>query len=308
MRRFQNILVGVDVSQGDRLVSSDLSPPTVEAIDRALWLAKMNSARVTFFYALDVSPATQRMMEKSDGGKESILTEARGVLEGLVSQAAELGVTADMEVRFGKSWLELIRLVLRNGHDLVIAGTRHLGALQGLLLGSTGIKLLRKCPAPVWITQPQKDRSGNSILVAHDLRPVGDLAMELGCSMAELHGSELHVLHAVDVAEMHHLPPSGFLKDDNSHAQASAEHHIRAQLANYSFASSPQVHVVTSPPADAIVEQIDKQGVELLVMGTIARTGIPGWIVGNTAERLLPRIPCSVLAVKPEGFESPVSL
>ena len=47
---------------------------------------------------------------------------------------------------------------------------------------------------------------------------------------------------------------------------------------------------------------------DLLVMGTIARTGIAGFIVGNTAERLLPRIPCSVLAIKPEGFVSPVTL
>jgi universal stress protein E len=45
----------------------------------------------------------------------------------------------------------------------------------------------------------------------------------------------------------------------------------------------------------------------LLVMGTIARTGITGVFVGNTAERLLPQIPCSVLAIKPAGFKSPIT-
>jgi nucleotide-binding universal stress UspA family protein len=43
-------------------------------------------------------------------------------------------------------------------------------------------------------------------------------------------------------------------------------------------------------------------------MGTIARAGIPGVITGNTAERLLPSIPCSMLAVKPADFVSPVRL
>lgn len=44
MKQFKNILVGVDLSQGDRLVSDELPPPTLEAIERALWLAKLNSS------------------------------------------------------------------------------------------------------------------------------------------------------------------------------------------------------------------------------------------------------------------------
>ena len=43
-------------------------------------------------------------------------------------------------------------------------------------------------------------------------------------------------------------------------------------------------------------------------MGTISRTGIPGILVGNTAEKLLERVDCSLLTVKPEGFVSPVPL
>lgn len=44
----------------------------------------------------------------------------------------------------------------------------------------------------------------------------------------------------------------------------------------------------------------------LVVMGTIGRSGIRGMITGNTAERLLPRLHCSLLAVKPDGFQCPV--
>jgi nucleotide-binding universal stress UspA family protein len=43
-------------------------------------------------------------------------------------------------------------------------------------------------------------------------------------------------------------------------------------------------------------------------MGTVARGGIAGLLIGNTAERMLRKLPCSVLAVKPEGFVCPVSL
>jgi nucleotide-binding universal stress UspA family protein len=48
-------------------------------------------------------------------------------------------------------------------------------------------------------------------------------------------------------------------------------------------------------------------GIDVLVMGTVCRAGIPGFIIGNTAERVLDAVDCSVLVVKPEGFVSPVA-
>jgi nucleotide-binding universal stress UspA family protein len=43
-------------------------------------------------------------------------------------------------------------------------------------------------------------------------------------------------------------------------------------------------------------------------MGTVVRTGIPGLLIGNTAETVFHHVRCSVLAVKPDSFVSPVSL
>jgi universal stress protein E len=42
------------------------------------------------------------------------------------------------------------------------------------------------------------------------------------------------------------------------------------------------------------------------VMGTIGRTGVKGLLIGETAERVLRRANCSVLALKPRGFRSPL--
>jgi len=257
MRRFKNILVGVDLSQADRFVSSELPPPSVEAVERALWLAKRNSARLTFFYALDVSAATERMIVESDGGKDTVLDEAQDVLKQLAARAIAEGVAAGIELRFGRSWLELIRQVLRNEHDLVVAGTRHQGAWQGFLMGSTGIKLLRKCPCPVWITQPLPGKEIKSILVAHGLRSVGDLAMELGCSMAELHGAQLHVLHSLEFPELDSALPARISAERSAEFRAKAERHINVQLANYDLAKPPRVHIVTDPPDFATMEHIN---------------------------------------------------
>ena len=65
---------------------------------------------------------------------------------------------------------------------------------------------------------------------------------------------------------------------------------------------------VVEPPDFAIMNCIEQHDIDLVVMGTVGRAGISGFITGNTAERLLPRIPCSLLAVKPPDYNTPVSL
>ena len=45
-----------------------------------------------------------------------------------------------------------------------------------------------------------------------------------------------------------------------------------------------------------------------VVVATGARTGIPGFLIGNTAESILDSIDCPVLAVKPRSFVTPVAL
>ena len=201
----------------------------------------------------------------------------------------------------------MIRLVMSDNHDLVVAGSRNLGTVKGFLMGSTGMQLLRKCPCPVWITQPQASKSIKSVLVAHCLRTVGDVAMELGCSIAEMHGAQLHVIHSLQFPELDSVFPSIVSLEKSAAIRSEAQQHIDSQLKKHKFSKQPHVHIVTDAPDFATLQLIKKFDIELLVMGTIARAGIAGFFTGNTAERLLPQIPCSVLAVKPPGFVFPDS-
>ena len=152
MRRFRNILAGVDLSWCDRFVSEDLSVPNVEAVRQPLWLAKLNSVSVDFFSSLDLSAKAQQLVSESKTDESTVLDKAKARLAVPVAKArlavpvakarAE-GVVAGSHVVVGKSCLALIRLVLRNDHDLVLVGTHPQGAIKGFVLGSTGIKLLR---------------------------------------------------------------------------------------------------------------------------------------------------------------------
>jgi nucleotide-binding universal stress UspA family protein len=49
-------------------------------------------------------------------------------------------------------------------------------------------------------------------------------------------------------------------------------------------------------------------GVDVVVMGSVGRSGIPGLLIGNKAEKILTTINCTVLTVKPDGFVSPITI
>ncbi|MEZ6115179.1 MAG: universal stress protein [Pirellulaceae bacterium] len=305
MKQFKKLLVGVDLSSGDQIVADELSAPNHEAVRQSIWLAKSNGATIRFCYILDVSPQAQHNIESDE--HSAIKIQAQAQLDELVALAQQDGVSADTCIGFGNGAIGVIQEVLRSNIDLVVVGTRHLSKVKGMLMGSTSLKLMRKCPCPVWVVQPDPDPC-QSILVAHDLRDVGKYALQLGATMAAMQQGKLHVLHSIEVAHVDQSLTNRPDDDSIEQYRTKAEATIQSELAACQFAGDVQVSVVLDRPADAILQYVQQHDIDLLAMGTVGRTGIPGFIIGNTAERLLPQLPCSVLAVKPADFKTPVSV
>ncbi len=317
MSGFNNILVGVDLSQ----FTPGTAKPTEAAqglIQRALWLASKNTARLTFFSALHMPEGALLHLDDPERSRMVVTIQeaARQVHADLVTQAKKQGIVATGQLAFGPGWLELIRQVLRGQHDLLLVGTRDRHGLQRMLFGSTALKLLRRCPCPVWVTKSAVHGGALKILVASDLSAVSQSALRLAVCLAQVVDAELHVLHVVDYPLDHlwsaGLPDATTLKYHHS-VRATAERVLNEQIEEAGCRKiAPQVEVHLEDggglPDPAILDFIHKRQIELLVMGTIARGGIPGIMIGNTAERLLPEVPCSVLAVKPSDFKSPVTL
>ena len=69
-----------------------------------------------------------------------------------------------------------------------------------------------------------------------------------------------------------------------------------------------RLHFLKGDPAALITDLAAEHAIDLIVMGTVCRTGVAGFFIGNTAENVLQQVDCSVLTVKPEGFISPVKL
>lgn len=255
---------------------------------------------------------------------DRLVAEERQRLQTLTSA---LSVPLEIEVCRGKPFLEIIRDVIAGRRDLVVKAAEAWADAPRSLFTSTDQHLLRKCPAPVWLHMPDMPRPARAVLAAVDvdleaasqpetLRALNTHVVETAARMAQLTGATLHVLHAWSA------PAEGMMwmwsnapdpkKEVDAYLQsvhAQSRANIDQLVENLAVPPSRlRTHSVRGDARDVVPKKAGSLGIDMLVMGSIARTGIPGFIIGNTAEDVLNRVECSVVIVKPPGYVSPVKV
>ncbi|MGE3314981.1 MAG: universal stress protein [Planctomycetaceae bacterium] len=310
MRRFGKILVGVEFSQTDDPKSRELTSCSRAAFNCALWLAEANEAELTIFTAVDIpAPLEGYFGDRMGQVSREIDKDIDRVLEALVAEAAERKISAHPRRAFGKPSVEIIKEVESEGIQLVVIGTRDLSRAGRILFGSTGLKLLHRCPCAVWVTKPGTVCEDLKVLVANDLSDLGLDAMQIAVNLGQVADTKTRVLHAVE----HDLDARFwglYLSETDISAYRrtlfkNAERALNEQLLQTDYRTlryGVQLHVVDGPPDQAILKAVKEYEIDLLVMGTIARSGVSRMLIGNTAERLLSQVGCSVLAIKPGGL------
>jgi universal stress protein E len=305
---FQNILVGIDLTHCERLDVASLGPIAEGTLRLARWLTRTSGGRLTFFSALNqhghfwdrIDP------EHRSGLSRDVDQCANRVLHQLAEQDLDPG-TVRTVLAPGKGWVEIIHQVEREHHDLVVVGGRSAGRLRHALFGSTSLRLLRQCPCPVWVAHPGIEAGPRRILVATNLGPAAAEAIRLGVALVRMaEGAHLHVLHAIEYP-LDRLwstgIPDAWTEAYRSRVRSEAEETIRNQLEHAGASlndTNMSIHLADELGIadDAILQLIHDYDIDLLILGTAARSGLAMALLGNTAERLLPEVECSVLVAK----------
>jgi nucleotide-binding universal stress UspA family protein len=295
-------------------VVTNETPGQAPALARAVALAQANSAALTL---LTVTP-------------NASATEAKAAMRGLKALAAPHAgrLKIGLELHSGVLFLEVIRAVLRDGHDLVIKASQE-QTLVPSLFGSEDMHLLRKCPCPVLITKPDENERYRLVLAAMDneasdsypseRRSLNTTILELSSALALDQGAALHLVHAWEPIAFRKIRMRGDRHDfigvvekERARQQKALQKILKALreiVGATAFAAlNPQINLPQGPARTMIPTVAEELSADIVVMGTVARTGIAGFIIGNTAESIINRLPCAVLAVKPPGFSTPVDL
>lgn len=300
MRQIRRIVVGIDLAPEGGGVSEGSRTAAEHAVDHA----RRTGASVELLHSthLDDFEDDPRSWSGSDDGGRSTVEEFAG---GLNADGVDLQVAFTDE----RPWLALVQRACDGKADLLAVGRRNAASPDLLPIGSVSRHLLRQSPAPVWVVRPDQHESLQRVLAATDLSPVGDRVIELAASFAKTYEAALEVLHAYQTPfelQMRHARMGNeAFQAELGEIAGKAESHIRAELERVGATGTPFVHVLRDAASRAVLGEVARQRVDLLVLGTLSRSGVPGLLIGNTAEKLLDRVPCSLLTVKPEGFTPP---
>ena len=312
MQSFKSILFVAAGGEGNKSVFA-----------RAVKLASANSAKLTLFAAVDAEGHQfddQETRSAVEAINKAHLEERREELESLRQEALSEHpqLTIDVAVETGTMALSVILAVLVNHHDLVMKAAEGNTGKWKRLFGTRDQKLMRKCPCPVWIVKPSSETHFRRILAPVDLDPtepdtesLARRIMALATSLATEEGSELHVVHVWRLAAETALRGRQIDATDVDKIVQGIETAHQSELDRLLDAypyDKRTVHLIKGQAEDVIPDLAETLETDLVVIGTVGRTGVPGLLIGNTAEEILNSVDCSVLTLKPEGFQTPIQV
>ncbi len=301
MQKIRKILVGLDFDRNQALTAGSRT-----AAKKALWLAARTQARVDFLYSKDKSDED----EVTEPDAASDVTKS--AVDSFLSECGAKPADSEFLIVDEKPWLALTRKALAGEADLIVVAKRNYSRKDDRKLGSVSIKLVRNCPVPVWVINPTHTDTHQCVLAASDLSSVGDLATEYGAFIAQAEECSFCVVHAWQMPMELQLSSARIGAEETNRRRQeiakAASQHIRGLSGVAELQSSMEVFLACDTPSNAILQVVEKKQPDLVVMGTISRAGLAGLLVGNTAEKLLYELDCSLLTIKPEDFVCPLRL
>ena len=278
------------------------------ALVRAIDLARRGAAkRLAVIDVLPEHPGWLRSILGTEAASEAAARDERSAeIREILARAGADDLDPSIEVRTGEPAEELAQAVVDGGHDVLLKTARNRGP-ENAALGTVAMRLMRACPCPVWVIS--RETEGGSVLAAIDATAEEASAERLNrrilrtaAWLADLDGRRLEVLHVFDPSKMlitaSHADPEHLRRIEDA-ARAETKSRLRSAIRDAGLdIRKDRLEIVSARPRDGIVEA-SKRGVATLVMGTHGRSGLAGFFIGNTAEAVLRRVNCSVLAVKP---------
>lgn len=214
----------------------------------------------------------------------------------------------------------IVREVLRREPTLVMKDTHYHSPLTRALFTNTDWHLIRDCPAPLWLSRGAGLSERPLVLACVDPMHEHDKPAALDTRIldhtrrfAEALGGQVHAVHcyetgrAIGAAGAFAVPAAAITLQELA-TEIRESHAARfGQLMSAHGIPAEHAHLVEGPAAEQLPLLARDLHADLVVMGAVARSRLQQAILGSTAERVLDRLPCDVLVVKPERFESPVT-
>ena len=314
MNTYQNILVVIDPSTDEQ-----------KALKRAIALATnintVNHTKVTIHAFLSIFDFSYEMTTILSSGERDtmrnmVIKEKEQWLDDIISVSnTSINITSKV-VWHNRPFEAIINQVIEHKYDLVVKGTHQHDKFKSVVFTPTDWHILRKCPCPVLLVKEHEWPQQGNILAALNVGSdevehisLNKAITKQAKNIAQLITANVHLVNsypgtpvniAIEIPEF----------DASEYNSAMQAHHKEAMSKHANSFGIPlsNTYVEEGLP-EAVIEQVaSKVDAELVILGTIGRTGISAALIGNTAEHVIDLLNCDVLALKPDGYISPLDV
>ncbi|BFT30371.1 universal stress protein UspE [Alteromonas sp. D210916BOD_24] len=287
------------------------------ALSRAYELASKTGASVTAMmvvYDLSYDMTTMLSPDEREAMRDAVTKEHAKALS---KHLKELGFSnTDIVVEWNnRAYEPIIHYTINNHVDLVVKATKKHDDLASVIFTPTDWHLMRKCPSPVLLVKEHDWPEGGEIIAAVNVgsedsehAALNDKISMIANDYASLLKGKVNLVNsypstplniAIEVPEF----------DPDTYHNSVKNHHIsemRTHAAKYGIAEDKCM--VKEGLPEKVIPQVAKDiDAELVIIGTVGRVGISAALIGNTAEHVIDELNCDVLAIKPDGFVSPLA-
>lgn len=285
------------------------------AFNFCIRMAKKNNSHIEVLLVIDETDIPGYGVfseEKSKYITDEVITGSYKRLEIQLPDTKIL--STGVKVRFGINFIEIIKESIEGNYDLIIKSQD--SAFNSL--HSIDLHLLRKTQVPLWIVRNQGAVASNTVAAAIDLDleqdddtgTINDSVISLAKSLAISLGWRVKVVSCWKVNGEDSFRNIPFFKLNNielSEIMSLEENKYKELMKNFLAKHNLyEYSLLRGETAESISNFINLTQPNVLVMGTFSRTGIKGYLIGNTAEDVMLSVNGSIATIKLPEFISPV--
>ncbi|WP_261817352.1 universal stress protein UspE [Vibrio gallicus] len=302
------------------LVVANIDTEQQPALARAMQIGKKSRSpsRITFFLAIyDFSYEMTSMLsyEERDAMRAGVVHQRKQWMKEIAAPYLDDSIQLDIKVVWhNRPYEAIISEVFAQDIELVVKTTRKHDVLESVLFTPTDWHLLRKCPCAVLMVKEHDWPEHGHIVASVHVGSENELHMELNQHMVECALDLARRLNATPhlVNSYPITPPNITVElpefDPTIYSDSVRGHHLKSMksLRQQYGIDEAQTIVEQGLPQDVIPAAVDDFNAGLVIIGTSGRTGLSAVFLGNTAENIIDKINCDVLALKPSGYISPL--
>lgn len=290
-----------------------------KSLTRAITLAQKTGASVTAFlsiYDFSYEMTTMLSVDERETMRQAVVDDRTEWLAQIAEPIAEdTTISIDIKVVWhNRPYESILYEVIDNSYDLIVKGTQQHDSLKSVIFTPTDWHLIRKSPVPVLLVKEHDWPDDGNIIAAVDVgtqdeehQSLNKNISQYATEFAQMLNGHVNLVNSypgtpVNIAiEIPEFDPVGYTESVKNHHLDSMGKHARQHGID-----KKHCFVEEGLPEDVIPKVAKIIDAELVIMGTVGRSGITAALIGNTAEHVIDSLNCDVLALKPDNFTCPI--